>query len=91
MWDWGYLAIVGVLLSIAWWPIGQWHLWSYMWISIFAVVLIFEAIGKFFSPEKKSISGMAREYRQQHPIIFWAVQILLWMGLAYALTAHLAT
>jgi hypothetical protein len=91
MWDWGYLIIVAGLLMWAWWPIGAWHLWSFMWLTIFIVVLIFEVIGRFLSPEKKTISNMAREYRKAHPVMFWGIQALLWMGFAYALLAHLAT
>jgi hypothetical protein len=91
MWDWGYLVIVALALVLSWWPVGAWHLWSWMWLTILLVVLIFEVIGKFFSPEKSTISNQMRKYRQQHPIMFWAVQILLWLGFAYALTAHLAT
>jgi len=91
MWDYLYLIIIAVALIIAWWPIGAWHLWSWMWLTILLVVLIFEAIGRFLSPEKKTISNIARQYKKEHPVIFWAIQALLWMAFAYALTAHIAT
>lgn len=91
MLDWGYLVVIALLLAWSWWPIGAWHLWSLMWLTILAVVLIFEVIGRFFSPEKATISNQMRKYRKEHPVMFWAVQALLWMGFAYALTVHLAT
>jgi hypothetical protein len=90
-WDFGYLILIAIALVIFWWPIGAWHLWSWMWLTIFIVVVVFEVIGYFWSPEKKTISNQMRKYRQLHPKMFWAVQILLWLGFAYALAVHLAT
>lgn len=91
MFDWGYLVAIAIALIVSWWPVGSWHLWSWMWLSILFVVLIFEVIGKFFSPEKQTISNQMRAYRKNHSKIFWGIQILFWLGFAYALSVHLAT
>lgn len=88
--DFFYLIVIGVGLVISWWPVGHWHLWSWMWAVILSTVLIFEVIAAYFSPEKRTISNQMREYRKSHPYMFWALQIPLWLALGYALTAHLA-
>lgn len=72
------------------WPVGRWHLWSFLWIGITILVLIDEVVGKFFSPERKTISNQMRDYRKEHPVKFWiiAVSLLLFCG---SLILHVAT
>jgi hypothetical protein len=90
MFDYGYLIVIAIALMVTWWPIGTWHLWSFMWLAIMIIVLAFEAFSRFISPDKETISDVMRAYRKKHPVMFWAVQIPIWLLFGLALSLHLA-
>ena len=92
--DQNWLLLVCPLVPLIWicWPIGSWHLWSWLFIGVLIWVLIDELLGKF-SPEHKTISNIMRDYRRQsagHTVRFW-IAMTLYMLFSFFLVIHLAT
>lgn len=87
---WIWLLPPAIALTILSWPVGAYHLWSWLWILVTIAVLIDEAIAKFISPELKTISDQMRDYRKAHPVKFWLIMTSLLL-FCWDLIVHLAT
>lgn len=88
--DWLLLMPGAVTLTWLSWPVGHWHLWSFLWIGITVLVLVDELISDKLSPDKHTISNVMRQYRKDHPVKFW----LIWTAFllfAWSLIVHVAT
>jgi succinate dehydrogenase hydrophobic anchor subunit len=87
-----WLLLMPPVILLAWvcWPIGAWHQWTWFWCTIILSVLVWEAVSAWFSPDKKTISNVMRDYRRTHPVRFWTA-MTLYMIFSFFLVIHLAT
>ena len=86
--DWLILMPGAILLVVGSWPIGH-HQWSFVWLSIIIVILLWEVASRYLFPEKKTISNVFRDFRKAHPVLAW-ILIGGWMLFAVSLAFHLA-
>ena len=84
---WVMIILAGTADAILYWQ-GQ-IVWGVFWSLIILLVICFEIYGFFFSPQKKTISNMWKEWAIKSPGWAYTTLALLWVALT-ALCIHLA-